>query len=708
VPGAVTLLWHMHQPYYRNPVGGEYRMPWSFLHAAKDYYEMLAHALEAGARVTFNLVPSLLDQLEDYGDRDIRDTFLDLLRPHPSDLSAEARSELLPRLFFANLENQIQSLPRYFDLHQKRLYHREAAAQAFSAEDFLDLEVLFMLAWTGEVVRTEEEQVTKLLRKRRAYSQADKSELLAILHRTAARTAAAYREAQERGAIEVSTTPYYHPILPLLIDMQSARQALPRATLPILQRDFGRDAARQVEMAVEQYRRTFGGAPRGFWPSEGSVSTETLSLLANLGVLWAGTDEDILAASLGISLSGRARGELYRAHPFRSPEGREISVFFRDKTLSDLIGFSYASWEPEDAARDFAGRLGVLAREYGPDPTLSVILDGENAWEFYRENGAPFLRALYRAVREHPDLEFRTFSERLGGGRPLVRVHAGSWIYGSFSTWMGHPEKNRAWELLDRTRCALQDGEAALDPDERELAWREIYVAEGSDWFWWLGDDHYSPIAGEFDDLFRLHLMNVYRLLGQEPPGELHLPIKGGGRRGLLEGVLAPLSPVIDGEITSYFEWYFAGEFDLGYDAGAMHRADRLLRTLRFGVGGGRLHLCLQGAGSLSRAKEEGLRLDLEILGTSRFRVLFRLAEEKGAPEIVEGKAPEAQIGFAWGAVGELSLPLSALGLGGRTGGDAYLNFRLLRDGEVLERAPLYQMAHLVLPVDYDLECWSA
>ncbi|MBI5014046.1 MAG: glycoside hydrolase [Deltaproteobacteria bacterium] len=702
--GAVTLLWHMHQPCYRNAVGGEYRMPWSFLHATKDYYDMLRLALDAGARVTFNLVPSLLDQLDDYSDPGVRDTFLDPLRAHPAELGSEGRRDLLPRLFFAHLDNQIRPLPRFFELHQKRQYHGERAPDSFSPEDFLDLEVLFLIAWTGEIVRREEPEIARLVGEGRGFTQGDKERLLAVLHRTVARTASAYREAQDRGAIEISTTPYYHPILPLLLEVQSAREALPRVTLPVIRRGFGGDARSQVDTAVARYREAFGRPPRGFWPSEGSVSAEALGLLADAGVEWAASDEDILAASLGLELKGRARGELYRPHRFRSEQGRELSVFFRDKGLSDLIGFTYASWDPAEAARDFAGRLGALAREHGPDATISVILDGENAWEFYRSNGAPFLSALYRAVAGHGDLRFATFSERLDGGRLLPRVRAGSWIYGSFSTWVGHPEKNRAWELLERTRCRLADAEAGLADEARRLAWGEIAVAEGSDWFWWLGDDHFSLIAGEFDDLFRLHLMNVYRILGAEVPAELHQPIKGGARRGLVERPLDLLTPRIDGEVTSYFEWFCAGTFDLGYDCGAMTRADRRLRTLRFGRGGGQLFLCVEGHGSLADLTGQGLALEVDALGTRRLRVRFPL--DGGAPEVQEGTATAAQVAFSWGRVGELALPLTELGVEGP--GEVSFTFRLLRDGDLVERAPLYHMAQLPLPVDYDLDSWSA
>jgi alpha-amylase/alpha-mannosidase (GH57 family) len=687
----------MHQPYYRNPVGGEYRMPWTFLHAAKDYYDMLTLAVEAGARVTFNLVPSLLDQLEDYADPGVRDTFLDPLRAPPEDLDPEARADLVPRLFFAHLENQIRPLPRYLELHEARGGNRE-----LSGRELLDLEVLFLLAWTGEVVRAEEPAVRRLLGKGRNFTQEDKGALLGVLHRLAGRTVAAYREAQDRGAVEVSTTPYYHPILPLLLDGESARVALPQATLPVFQRGFGDDAARQVRDAKARYQELFGCAPRGFWPSEGSVSAETLALLADEGVGWAASDEDVLAASLGVSLSGDRRADLYRPYGFRSPAGNEISVFFRDKALADLIGFTYAAWNPDLAVADFVGRLEGLARGPAREGTISVILDGENAWEFYSRNGAPFLRGLYRAIAAHPELSFATFSECRERGRPLPRVHAGSWIYGSFSTWVGHPEKNRAWELLERTRCRLADEEHRLAPDVRELAWREIRIAEGSDWFWWLGDDHYTPLAGEFDGLFRLHLINVYRLAGFEPPPELHAPIKGGVRHGLLELPVGPLRPRLEGRVSSYFEWLPAGVFDLGYDAGAMHRADRRLRRLRFGSGNGRLYLCAEGERSLADLRGQGLHLEVEVLG--RRRLCLRFPVDGGEPSAVEGDPSGASL--AWGEVAEISLPLASAGF--EPPGLLYVGLRLGRDGEVLEKAPLYHLAQLPIPGDHDLESWSA
>jgi alpha-amylase/alpha-mannosidase (GH57 family) len=698
----VALLWHMHQPFYRNPVGGEYRMPWTFLHAAKDYYDMLRLAVDGGARVTFNLVPSLVEQLLDYRDPGVEDTFLTPLGAVPGSLNADTRQDLLPRLFFAHLENQIRPLTRYWELHEK-VQSRGLRAEALSTQEFQDLEVLFLLAWCGEVVRAEEPVVSGLLAQGRDFTQVQKQELLGVLHALCGRTVTAYATAHAAGQVELSTTPYYHPILPLLLDPGCARVALPDAVLPVLQRGFGDDAGWHVDRALAAHLELFGEAPRGFWPSEGSISGPTLSLLAKRGVAWTASDEDVLAASLGRRLEGTARKALYHPHRYRAADGASIQVFFRDKALSDLIGFSYATWEPEAAAADFVGRLEAIEGAHGADATVSVILDGENAWEFYRANGAPFHRALYRAIAQHPSLEFTTFGERAAladDAAPLTQVHPGSWIYASFSTWVGHAEKNRAWELLERTRCALEDHQQEVDAERRELAWRAIHIAEGSDWFWWLGDDHYSPIAGEFDSLFRLHLLNVYRTLDREPPAELHAPIKGSARHGLLRRPTGLLQTRIDGALSSFQEWLPAGLFDLGYDAGAMHRSDRRLQRLRYGTDGSRLLLCLSAEGGLEQIVGQGLVLEVEVVAEQSLRV--RCPLDGGAAEVVEGGIVAVE--FAWGRVGEVALPFPDL----CASGGVYLALRLLRGDEVLERAPLYHMAKLEFPADPALEAWSA
>jgi len=701
---AVAVLWHMHQPYYRNPIGGEYRMPWTFLHASKDYRDMLKLAEAAGARVTFNLVPSLLDQLEDYTNPDVNDTFLNALRVHPSELSLEAKAELLPKLLYSNLDRQIKRIPRYFELHEKIWYHNPWAHEVLTNQDFLDLEVLFLLAWTGEVFRSEEKALQKLLEKGAAFSQTDKNRLLKALHKHCGLTMQSYRKAGEDGVIEISTSPYYHPILPLLIDPNSAREAMPNVSLPAIKGNFGDDGRMHIEQAVKLHRKIFGKKPKGFWPSEGSVGTEALSLLAEAGISWTASDEDILAAAIGEHLHGHARRELYRPHEFKSRDGKKIKIFFRDKALSDLIGFSYSNWNCEDAANDFVGRLAAIAAEHGPDATISVILDGENAWECYDRNGAPFLTALYKTIDEHPDLHFSTFSECSGHGRTLTHVPAGSWIYGSFSTWIGHPEKNRAWELLDKTRRKLKEKESSLSASDKNMAWKEIMIAEGSDWFWWLGDDHYSPQAGEFDQLFRLHLMNVYHILGLEPPMELHTPIKQAGRQGLLDFPSGLLSPKIDGRITSYFEWLAAGCFDLTYDSGTMKRTDMHMRRLDFGSDGDRLFLCIRGEKSLAGLAAGKLSLEVEAFGKHKILIRFPLSGAK--PSVIEGDAPTSMLAFSWGDVGEVSIPLKALKPDET--GNVFVSLRLIEKNKILEKAPLYHSARLPAAAkNYYLESWT-
>lgn len=700
---AVAILWHMHQPYYRNPIGGEYRMPWTFLHASKDYRDMLKLAEKAGAKVTFNLVPSLVDQLEDYSKTEVSDTFLRAVKVHPSELCLEAKATLLPKLLYSNLDRQIKRIPRYFELHEKIRYHAPWSHEILSHQDFLDLEVLFLLAWTGEVFRSEERTIKKLLEKGTAFTQTDKTKLLNAFHKHCGQTIQSYRESQDAGLIEISASPYYHPILPLLINLKSAREAMPNVALPSVKGDFGDDGLRHIEEAIKRHQKVFGRKPAGFWPSEGSVGSDALSLLAHAGISWAASDEDILASAIGENLNGHARRELYRPHEFKASDGKSIKMFFRDKGLSDLIGFSYSTWGAKEAANDFAGRLASIAREHGPDATISVILDGENAWESYDRNAAPFLTALYRAIAEHPDLYFATFSERTDHGRTLTHVPAGSWIYGSFSTWIGHPEKNRAWELLDKTRRCLKENEGKLSPADKKLAWKEIMIAEGSDWFWWLGDDHYSPQAGEFDQLFRLHLMNVYQILGQDSPIDLHSPIKDVGRQGLVESPSGRFSPKIDGRITSYFEWLAAGQFDLGYDSGVMKRTDQNLRRLHFGADDEFLYLCISGENSYKKFSDRKISLEIEAFGKKR--VLIKFPTTGGKATVREGSVSSKDLAFCCEDLWEIAIPLKALEPD--DSGNVFIALSLVEKKKVIERAPLYHSARLPVIRNYELESWT-
>lgn len=693
----LALLWHMHQPCYHDPSTGRFEMPWVFLHAAKDYCEMLNLALEGGARVTFNFVPILLDQLHDYKSASVADSFVQLAVKDPEHLSGEEKVALATQLSMLHLENQAKRFARLYDLVTRMgRRHRagDSATPSFTRQEWIDLTALYLLAWTGETIRAKSPFMSELAHRGENFSQDEKLKLIDELCELSGSTDSYFKSAAKDGKIEVSATPYCHPILPLLLDVRTAREAVPDITLPRIDHAvFAGDAARQVREAVARHAESFGSPPNGFWPSEGSVSREALGLLAANAVKWAATDEDILAASLGKSLSGSGRADLYK--PWRySTEHGDIKVFFRDKALSDLIGFVYSTWPAKAAANDFVGRLRQIGAAHGPDAIITVALDGENAWEHYAENGAPFLRELYAALGAS-DIKLATFSDLLDEQAPtLPRIQAGSWIYGSFTTWCGHPEKNRAWELLAETRKRVGEKESSLGAAQREKVWKHLRIAEGSDWFWWLGDDHYTPLAGRFDQLFRSRLMAIYREMGEAEPASLRLPIKRIGRRGLVVAPRNVISPKIDGAAGSFFKWFESGVFDLAFDAGSMHRTDAAFSTLHFGGDRNNLYLCLKSPALLANLSSGCV---LEVLEGPNAKVVLKLG--------VEICEHSAGVAAAMGDAVEISLPLSILSRDGEN--RVNIAFRLARDGEEVERAPMVHMAEFVPEVERNLGGWS-
>ena len=522
-------------------------MPWVFLHALKDYYEMpWLMEKHPEIRATFNLTPPLIEQLRLYEEEGVEaDRFLSLWRREPGELSAPEREEVARLCNSARFETMVKPLPRFAEL-----YGREG----LDDEAFRDLELCFLLSWCGNYLRETNETVTGLLAKGRDYTAGDKEALLESLMAFLATVLPYYRKLWEQGRIELSTTPLNHPILPLLMDMENARRSNPSTRIPDNHFSLAGDAREQVKRALTLFEEVFGRAPRGFWPAEGAVDASTLRLYREMGLEWVATDEAILFASLGES----ERSALYRPWEI---EG--VRILFREHPLSDKIGFTYQHWDAERAAEDFIVSLDAIAETH-PDAIVSVILDGENAWEFYPENARPFFEALYRRLEENGRFGCVTVSDTLTHpAAGLSRLHPGSWIYGTFDTWVGHPEKNAAWELLYQTRRDYSHHEERLSQETKESCLRHFLAAECSDWFWWYGEDHYTEFAREFDALFRAHLITVYELSGLQPPANLFHPIIGGGEsHALLIEPKFPIRPVIDGRISSFFEWLGSGMSD--------------------------------------------------------------------------------------------------------------------------------------------------
>jgi alpha-amylase/alpha-mannosidase (GH57 family) len=356
-----------------------------------------------------------------------------------------------------------------------------------------------------------------------------------------------YRRLFGSGQVELSVTPYGHPILPLMLDFRSAREALPAVELPATREYPGGDdrASWHVARALQVFTHAFGVRPRGCWPAEGAVSSRTLALLDHFGFDWVATGEAVLRHSLTASQAWDAKREVSVLHrPYHLP-GQKVRCFFRHDALSDLIGFTYSKWHGDDAAMNLVHQLDQLASAYEDDPdhVVAIILDGENAWEYFPANAYYFLKALYEQLTTHPRLKLTTFSQCLAEGVPareLKELVAGSWVYGNFSTWIGHAAKNHAWELLSEAKRAFDRGvvEGALTDEEQLAAERQLGVCEGSDWCWWFGDDNPAESVRSFDALYRRHLTNLYRILEEEVPATLAEPIAQGGGSPDLGGVM--------------------------------------------------------------------------------------------------------------------------------------------------------------------------
>ncbi len=601
-PLRLFFLWHFHQPWYVDFAGKPAPLPWVRLHALKDYAD-LPRLLSEEPRVPHvaNLVPALLDQIELLAGGGT-DLFLDIARQPAEEWDAATRRFVVTN-FFSVHPRAMAPFPGFVALAARQARALKAGGDAldreFSSQELRDLVVWFHLAWEGE--RLSRDHTHDRLRRHGArFSEATKDELLARQAEFLPTVLPAWKEAFASGVVEAATSPYHHPIQPLLVTSLAAREALPKLPLPHPLFSRPEDARAQLSLGLATFDRHFGFRPAGMWPPEGSLSEAALRLMAEAGVRWAASDEDVLLGSLPAgrkefgSAGSRARA-IFR--PYRLSGGASPTLFFRDRLLSDRIGFSYATWTAAEAAADFVARLrSIHEAAPGAGLVVPVILDGENAWESYPENGAPFLRTLAAALAREAWIEVTTPSRVLSSGTapaPLDRLTAGSWIGASFTTWIGHPSKNRAWELLSHASETLGrelDVAPVVSPLEvvrghaggPAAARAAFLAAEASDWFWWFGDDHSSAQDPIFDALFRSHLSGAYRCLGHEVPAALAEAVeRGKGAVKVFE--TAPVSPTIDGARPDFFEWLGAARYT-SEGQGAMSRSAGLVKQLLFGT----------------------------------------------------------------------------------------------------------------------------
>jgi alpha-amylase/alpha-mannosidase (GH57 family) len=809
-PLYVAILWHMHQPYYKDlrvqagnqPRTGEYHMPWVRLHGTKDYLDMALVVEEfPEVRVTFNLVPSLVEQIEDYANNDAADELLRLSLKPADALTEEEKVRIVQHLFQGNYETMIHPIPRYDQFYSRCCWARSTQemhwlARSFTVQEFRDIQVLFNLVWIDPLLRSKDAFLSALEKKGREFSEEEKQGVLEKQREILRRIVPTYRRLWEQGQIELTTSPYFHPILPLLIDTDVAREADPQSRVPSPPFRHPEDAEAQVRQAVEQHEHWFGRRPRGMWPSEGSVSEELIPLLARHGITWIATDEEVLARSrpspemeIGAGqgqtgtvgplkrdvsghLSPESAAKLYRPYSVRHGD-ETLHIFFRDQFLSDLIGFHYAHWKGEDAAEDLVERLlsirlalsnlprssrETLAEAASPhDGTgadlphiVSIILDGENCWENYAEDGLPFLRKLYSLLSDSKDLKtitFGDFCEKLSSGQAscaqaptLERLHPGSWINANFSIWIGHQEDIESWEYLTRTRedvmRAIAGRGDALSPEQRAQALKALYAAEGSDWNWWYGDEHSSGQDEEFDTLYREHLKNAYRAVGLEPSLHLDVPIVSAGEIGTLIAPRGFIEPVIDGKITSYYEWFSAGVYRSRVSGGAMHPASQavglaqpFIRALYYGfdlsadkASLGNFYLRIDPLVPLTPPTPGmGILFRILLLNKAIWKIEISLppsgdAEHDGAQNSLRARCYTHESEGEWrlrfesdrvalGRILEMALPLPALGLSPHD--KFFLQIIAVLDGREIERAPIRNPVQIEVPgEDFEKEFW--
>jgi alpha-amylase/alpha-mannosidase (GH57 family) len=654
-PLNIAIVWHMHQPYYKNLITKKYYMPWVRLHGIKDYYDMPA-ILEGFPNIhqTFNLVPSLMEQIEDYENGDAKEEFLEMTLKPAKDLNMHERIFILKNFFMANWDKMIKKIPNYFELLRKRglFFSDESLVDTqryFSVGEMRDIQVLFNLVWFDPMFVEEDDFLKDMFKKGRNYTEDEKKKIIDMQLDILKGIIPKHKELMEKGIIEVSITPFYHPILPLLCDSDVAKVAEPHIKLPNKRFLYPEDATTQVEMAVDYYKEKFGCHPKGMWPSEGSVSEDIIPIIAKSGINWIATDEEILGKSLHKALTRDSYGNSENPETLYKPyivekNGHKLNIIFRDHTLSDLLGFVYSKWDYKAAAHNLIEKLHNIRKSLGTlnkngEYLVPIILDGENAWEYYNNDGRDFLLYLYEKLSHDKLLKFVTVSEALEQSPPKTKLNhlfPGSWINHNFRIWIGHEEDNKAWDFLIEARKTLKEyQESVKNPDKKTLeniqnAWKEIYIAEGSDWCWWYGDDHSSENDEEFDRLYREHLKNVYKFIGEAVPEQLNQPI-------IIEDkpchptheFVAFIHPTIDGEVTNYFEWLSAANYDVKSKGGTMHQAESIIANLYYGFNLDNMFVRIDTSAKLKEELVNNISFLIEFFSPKRSRVEISFSKGK-------------------------------------------------------------------------------
>ena len=670
----VAFLWHMHQPCYTDALSGQTTLPWVRLHGIKAYYDMPLVLEEfPNAKATFNIVPSLIEQIDRYANKNQRDLFFEYTMKPAKDLTFEDRIFILRYFFTCNWQTMISPHKEYHALLIKRglTPSKEALernAKRFSDQNLLDLQCWFNLTWFGFKAIERKPGISELIKKAKNFTEEDKKFILDTQIEILREIPGIYQRLQEEGRIEISMSPYNHPILPVLINTETALRAMPNATVPS-GIGYPEDAESQIKNGIELYKSNFGRNPQGMWPSEGSVSPEALELIRKNGIWWIATDEEILDQTVG---GIKAREELLKPYLYSTRSG-EMNIFFRDKNISNLISFTYHRQPNENSVANFEEHL-LRIRESTTleNPSLAIILDGENPWEYYHDKGAGFLRGVYKLLSENPKLKAKTFSE-IAQSSPekgkLKTIHSGSWINHNFDVWIGKPSTNKAWELIKRTRDVFTStiGSKNLSEEAVREAWRELYIAEGSDWFWWFSDYFFSDNAEEFDRLFRTHLMKIYSLIELGIPWQLQVPVAQFRSATPPTKPKGLICPVLDGKVTNFYEWSNAGVYEIQKMGSFMFEGKKYLNSIHYGFDLENFYIRIDPIHGKNGNGMNKMDFNIDIVTSKYFRISFPLDSEVKSFTLLESAdrlnyVPSGQFNtISIKNIVELSIPFNTL-----------------------------------------------
>ncbi len=571
---SLAIYWHMHQPVYE--LEGTYLMPWVRLHAVKDYLDMVLYLEKfPKLKLNFDIVPALLDSIIDYGENGSEDIHSQLSVANAENLTDEEKEFVINNFFNAKYETMVFKNERYRELHQKRFSSDNFQISDFTPQDYSDLMAVFNLVWIDPMHFDRYPRLKELWDKKSGYTQEDRIEILEIQRSIIKEIIPTYKKYIQNGRIELTTSPYYHPIIPILIDMKSSVKKT--STSKNLPNNLGMldDAKMQINAAMNRVEDVFGVRPKGMWPPELCIGPKTVSMFAREGIKWTISDEGVLASSINFDFVRDFKGNLndpyhlLKVYNYKTRKG-DVNIIFRDRSIPNLINFEYAGLNPEMAAGDLYEKIKNIQNKLlvSPDEKhlLTIASDCENCWENYLNDGIEFLENIYGLLGKDDTLETVLISDYIDSDKNkknLKKIFSGSWIDKTFRYWIGDSEKNLAWNYLKKTKDAYDSFIKKNKNSSMFLqAKRDILIAEGSDWFWWYGEPNNSGQDFLFDYMFRERLKNVYSILGADYPEYLDksiittvdVPFKMPKK---------PISPSMDGLSRSSVEWFNAGTMTL-------------------------------------------------------------------------------------------------------------------------------------------------